>query len=147
MTRSLILSVKPIYAHLIFQGQKSIELRKRIAPRIQNHHVLVYVSSPVQHLQGGFRIGNVWHGEPEEIWAKVSERSFVSKQEFDSYYDGKRVAAALEISDVWEFENPSGLADLRTEFPNFVVPQSWRFVRPEEQRLFAQRRRRKLDAL
>ena len=145
--RSLLLSVKPTYAHLIFQGLKSVELRKRISHNIQDHHVLVYVSSPVQHLQGGFRVGNVWQGKPEEIWARVADRSLVSRQEFESYYKGKSIASALEIVDVWEFESPSDLTDLRNEFPNFVVPQSWRFVRPEEQRLFAQRRRRKLKVL
>ena len=82
-----------------------------------------------------------------EKWARVADRSLVSRQEFESHCKGKSIASALEIVDVWEFESPSCLTDLRNEFPNFVVPQSWRFVRPEEQRLFAQRRRRKLKVL
>ena len=139
-TQPLLFSLKPCYADLVFEGLKKAELRRRIASYMENRDVFIYVSSPVRQLRGGFRVGHVWRGAPEEVWNKVSELAGVTKQDFDNYYAGRNIVCALEITDVWEFENPTGLNRLRDQFPNFVVPQSWRFVKPEEYRSFRQMR-------
>ena len=136
ISRPLLFSVKPNYAGLIFEGLKKVELRRRIASSMENRYVFVYVSSPAKQLRGGFRVGQVWSGAPEEIWNRVSELSQVTKQYFDIYYEGRNIAFALEITDVWEYENTADLNRLRECFPNFVVPQSWRSVSSEEQRSF-----------
>lgn len=136
MSRPLLFSVKPNYAGLIFEGLKKVELRRRISSRMENRYVFVYVSSPARQLRGGFRVGKVWSGTPKEIWDKISELSQVTKQYFDIYYEGRNIAYALEITDVWEYETPADLENLRERFPDFVVPQSWRFLSPEEQTAF-----------
>ena len=136
MLRPLLVSLKPNYAGLIFEGLKRVELRRRVASSMENRYAFVYVSSPVMQLQGGFRVGQVWRGTPEEIWQRASALSHVTKQSFDTYFEGRNIAYALEITDVWEFEHPADLSRLRMRFPNFVVPQSWRFVSPEEHRSF-----------
>lgn len=128
----LLLSLKPIYADLIFDGSKTAELRRRIVSQIENCEVFVYVSSPVRQLRGGFRVGQVWSGSPEEVWKDVSGLAAVGKREFEAYYAGCSIAFALQITDVWTYMKPVGLSELRREFPNFVVPQSWRYVRAEE---------------
>ena len=46
------------------------------------------------------------------------------------------VAYAFEITEVWESPNPVHLNTLRNQFPNFVVPQSWRYVRNDETEFF-----------
>ena len=132
-TRPLLLSLKPRYADLVFQGLKTAELRRRI-PFVENRDVFVYVSSPVRQLRGGFRVEHVWSGSPEQVWEEVSEFARVEKQDFDAYYAGRTVAYALRIADVWEHERPVGLEGLRDRFLDFVVPQSWRYVKPEEYR-------------
>ena len=134
--RPLLLSLKPCYAKRVFEGLKKVELRRRITSHITNRDVFVYVSSPVMELRGGFRAGNFWHGTPEEIWAKVSELARVNKQDFDTYFEGQTVAYAFEITEVWEAPNPVDLNTLRSQFPNFVVPQSWRYVRNDESEFF-----------
>ncbi len=132
----LLISLKPNYADLVFCGLKTAELRRRISTFVENRDVFVYVSSPVMKLRGGFRVGQVWSGSPQEIWSTVSNLAGVSREVFDDYYEGKNVAFALEIIDVWEFENPMSLEDLRKRFPNFVVPQSYRYLKPNECRSF-----------
>ncbi len=77
----------------------------------------------------------------------VSDLASVEKQEFDAYYAGKAIAYALEITSVWEYEEPVGLSKLRNWFPNFVVPQSWRYVRPEETSVLHGLKRREDKAL
>lgn len=134
--KPLLLSLKPRYAELVFRGLKEAELRRRMIPYVENRDVFIYVSSPVQQLRGGFRVGHVWSGTPEEVWNEVSELARVDKQDFDAYYAGRTVAYALRIIDVWEFKSPACLKTLRNQFPNFVVPQSWRYLKPEEHRSF-----------
>ena len=147
--RPLLFSLKPRYANLVFEGLKKAELRRRIASGIEGRNVFIYVSSPVKQLRGGFRVGEVWQGSLEEIWNKISacdsadrsELAGVDKRDFDTYYAGCEIAYALQITDVWEYENPADLNRLRERFPNFVVPQSWRFVKPEEHRSFQKMKR------
>ena len=136
ITEPLLFSLKPCYADLVFEGLKKAELRRRIASCIEGRDVFIYVSSPVKQLRGGFRVGHVWQGSPEEVWNEVSEIAGVDKQGFDNYYEGREIAYALQVTDVWEYENPVDLNRLRNRFSNFSVPQSWRYVKPEEYRSF-----------
>ena len=135
-TPPLLLSLKPHYADRIFEGLKKVELRRRIASHIKDRDIFVYVSSPVMELRGGFRAGDFWRGTPEEIWNRVSDLAQVNKQDFDTYFEGQAIAYAFEIKEVWEVPNPVNLNVLRNQFPNFVVPQSWRYVREEEYQFF-----------
>ena len=140
----LLISLKPCYADLVFEGLKKAELRRRImacTQNPQNRDVFVYVSSPVMELRGGFRVGQVWRGSPEDIWRKVSNLAEVTRRDFDTYFEGSTIAYALEIKDVWEYQKPVSLNTLRNRFPNFVVPQSWRYAKPEECRSFRSMKR------
>lgn len=132
----LLISLKPNYADLIFSGLKTAELRKRISSQITNRDVFIYVSSPTRELRGGFRVGQVWQGSPEQIWSTVSNLAGVSRRTFNDYYEGQNIAFALEILDVWQYKKPLSLKDLRTRFPGFVVPQSYRYAKPNECRSF-----------
>ena len=133
---SLLLSLKPHYADLVFRGQKTVELRRRFLKRMRGHDVFVYTTTPVRTLRGGFRIGKVWTGTPEEVWQTVSESACLDKPDFDAYYAGRDIAYALEIINVWEYETPLTLDALKRMFQNFVVPQSWRYVKPDEYQVF-----------
>ena len=134
----LILSLKPCYADLVFKELKTAELRRRIVRHIENCEVFVYVSSPIMALRGGFRVGNFWTGTPEEIWTMVENLAQVKKRDFDTYFEGQTVAYAFEITEVWESQKLVPLNDLREQFPNFAVPQSWRYVRKNELQFFRQ---------
>ncbi len=136
INQSLLLSLKPCYADPVFEGHKKIELRRRIAAHIENFDVFVYVSSPVKQLRGGFSIEEVWTGTPEDLWSRVSKLAGVDRNDFDAYYEGLKHVYALKITNVWEYKCPENLQDLRRRFPNFVVPQSWRFVKDEEYESF-----------
>jgi predicted transcriptional regulator len=140
--RPLIISLKPCYADLVFEGLKTVELRRRIASQIHDRHVFIYVSSPVKELRGGFRVGQVWEGSPDEVWNIVAELATVNRRDFDAYFQGQAVAYALEVTNVWEYQSPVGLSWLRDRFDDFVVPQSWRYAKTEEHELFREMERR-----
>ena len=135
-TNPVLLSLKPCYADLVFEGLKKAELRRRIAPHIKDCDVFIYVSSPIMALSGGFRVGQVWHGTPDEVWHMVSKLAGINKPDFDTYFEGQTIAYALEITEVWKYSKPVNLETLRGEFSNFAVPQSWRYVRTNEYQFF-----------
>ena len=137
----LLLSLKPIYAEWVFSGLKTAELRRRIAREVEGRDVLIYVSSPEQKLRGGFRVDKVWQGTPEMVWREVKHLAKVDEATFESYYRGRSTAFALSIADVWEYKHPLALDNLRRKFPNFVVPQSWRYLTGNEYRSFSKMKR------
>ncbi len=145
LSMPLLFSLRPQYAKLVFDGLKKFELRRRGLTLMGGRSVFVYVSSPVGKLRGGFQIGEVRTGTPEEIWQVVANSACIEKPDFDAYYAGRDIAYALEIKEVWEFLDPLGLCELRDRFENFVAPQSWRYVKPEENELFLQMEREGLD--
>ncbi len=135
-TEPILLSIKPCYADLIFKGLKKAELRRRVASSMENRDVFVYVTSPARQLRGGFRVERVWSGTPGEVWKKVSQIAGINRGKFEAYYADQNVAYALKIADVWECETPATLDMIRSQCPGFVIPQSWRYVRPQENRFF-----------
>ncbi len=141
----LLFSLRPRYANLVFEGLKKYELRRRGLTLMRGRDVFVYVTSPVGKLRGGFRVGEVRTGTPDEIWNLVSVGACIEKPDFDAYFAGRSTAYALEVTEVWEYSDPFGLGELRDRFENFVVPQSWRYVKPDEHDLFLQMERDGLD--
>lgn len=139
--RPLLLSLKPVYADLVFSGLKTAELRRRITKDVEGRDVFIYVSSPVQMLRGGFRVDKVWEDTPEAIWEQVKDLARLDEAAFASYYEGRSRAFALKIAYAWEYNRPLPLAKLRAKFIDFAVPQSWRYLTFQERRSFSRMRR------
>lgn len=132
----ILLSLRPAYADLVFSGLKKAELRRRIATDMEGRDVFIYVSSPERRIRGGFTVDKVWSGPPEIIWDQVSTLAQVDRRTFDSYYAGCSIAFALGITSVWEYKNSPSLVMIRKRFHDFVVPQSWRYLQPDECQFF-----------
>ena len=128
----LLLSLKPRFAELVFMGEKTVELRRRIASTMIGREVFIYVSSPVRMIRGGFRVAEVWSSDPESVWSEVASRAGVAKAEYDAYYEGCGIAHALALSDVWAHEAPMEIEGVRRALPGFQPPQSWRYARGRE---------------
>ena len=132
----VLISLKPRYTELIFQGAKKVELRRGDMAWMQERDVFIYVTRPVMQLQGGFHVGETLTGKPQEIWNEVSEYAGIEESDFVAYYAGREVACALRIKRFWEYRKPRPLDQLRRQFADFVVPQSWRYLKPSEHESF-----------
>ena len=126
----LLISVKPQFAKKIFNGEKTVELRKSAPLKIkEGAYLLIYVTSPVKELWGICRIDNIIKDNPQMLWEKVGKKSGVSKDEFFSYYNETKNAYGLEISNVKHFyENAVKLDCLKTMLPGFSPPQTYRYI-------------------
>ena len=126
---AVLFSIRPKYAKKIFDGTKTIELRKVKPKRLMRGGlVLVYVSSPVKSLVGAFKVKKIEEYSPSEMWEKVRENAGISKSEFDEYYQNSTSGVAIYIDNVWTLSKPIELSALRNSMEGFYPPQSFRYT-------------------
>ncbi len=125
----ILISIMPKFVRKIFAGAKKIELRKR-RPKFLHpkDRALVYASAPLQTLVGEMEIDDIVEGTPQEIWERYSEVSGVSKEFFDSYYQGHSAAAGLLIGKTFEYPTKISLGEIRQARPGFSPPQNYLYL-------------------
>lgn len=126
---AILMSIRPQYASKIFDGTKTVELR-RIKPKTLDNGdlIFVYVSSPVKALTGAFRVASVVEKKLEPLWRTVKDYAGITRTEFFNYYKGVDIGVAIFIKDVWLLPRPIKLAQLQEEINNFYPPQSFRYT-------------------
>ena len=119
-----LLSIKPIFANSIFNGEKKFEFRKAgINPDVKL--ILVYASSPVRAFIGFIEIDEVITASPDLLWKKTGKEGAISRNLFFSYFEGKELGYAIKIKSICKFEtsiNPKELLE------DFHPPQSFMYV-------------------
>ena len=119
------MSIKPEFAFKIFEGTKKFEFRKSIYKNQDITKVFVYASSPVQKVIGEFRVKQIHKDTPKRIWSHTKEKSGITKEFFNSYFEGRDKAYAIEVSSTRKYRNPKCLKrDFNVEF----APQSFQYV-------------------
>ena len=114
-----ILSIKPHFVEEIKAGRKRFEFRKTVFKQ-QVEKVYVYASAPVSMIIGEFQPVDVVMGTPAEVWKQTERYSGITKEFFDEYFKGRRVAYAIVIQNFVEYETPRRIP--------FQAPQSYRYV-------------------
>ena len=127
--RALLIAIRPRFADMIFKGEKTVELR-RVRPKIENGDLaLVYVSSPIMALRGGFEVEKVISETPETLWTLIGNKAGISRSEFLAYFTGKKIAHALVIKRAWELPAPVRLGRIRSWTISSRPPQSYHYIR------------------
>lgn len=132
---AILLSIHPRYAKKIFEGTKTVELR-RVRPReIGSGSLgLIYVSSPVKSLAGAFIIKRIVEKPLRDLWEIVKNKAGVSFDEFYSYYNGISTGVGIIFDKVWHFSKPLELSQLKEQISGFHPPQSFRYATQKEMR-------------
>ena len=125
---ALLMSVRPKYAEKILQGMKTVELRRMRPSVSRGDLLLLYVSSPVKEVKGMSVIDRVTSSRPDKLWKQIRHKASITKDEFDSYFEGAEVAVAIHFSYVKRFALPVALPSLREFWPGFRPPQSYRYL-------------------
>ena len=121
----VLLSIKPEFAELIFDGTKTYEFRKTVFKNPDIKTVVVYATSPVKKIVGEFEIKEVVKDSPEDLWTSTKHSAGISKDFFDEYFSGRNQACALAIASAKRYETPIEPSSI---FDNFVAPQSFRYI-------------------
>jgi len=127
----LLLSIRPQYANIIFKGKKTIELR-RTCPNVKKGDiVLIYVSSPVKAISGGFKIEKIISAHPKKLWSEVKRKVGITKEDYNTYFEGTTIGYGIVFKDVWELDKPIELSIIKEQWPEFHPPQSYCFFKKE----------------
>lgn len=128
MRDGVLLSIRPRYARLLFEGTKTVELR-RVPPAVSpGSLILIYESAPTMALVGAGIVASLEVGRPGSVWSRVRSGAGVSRAEYDEYFNGAERAAALHLRDVSRFPHVISLAEMRRRWAWFRPPQSYRYV-------------------
>ena len=126
--RALFLSLRPAYAGMILNGDKTVELR-RIRPRAAMGSIaVIYATSPICAVLGLCRVGEVTDGEPDEIWDLHGHVAGIDRPQFDAYFAGAETAVAITVTGPLRLKRPVPLAELRLSWLGFQPPQSFRYI-------------------
>lgn len=126
--RDVVLSVRPPYSDKIFEGKKTVELRRRFpvaAPR--GTIAYIYSTSPIRAMMGSTEIESVIKLPVGEIWKKFGRTAQITKSDFDDYFAGLKEGFALKIANARPFSRPIDLTELRDRF-GFEPPQSFLYA-------------------
>lgn len=122
--REIIISIKPQYSSMIFNGAKTVELRKKIGTLFEpGRRIYIYSSSPVKMLAGEATIASIQVGAPSAIAQIAFEKGCISKDNFDKYFFNRNEAFVIYLYNVIEYESKVPLASLRAA--GITPPQSY----------------------
>ena len=121
--RCLLLSINPEYVERILSHEKRFEFRKNRC-KDDVDRLIIYCTNPVKKVVGEARIVRVIVDTPEAVWSETEHASGITREFFDSYYSGRDLAVAYELSDVIEYDEPKELSDYGVSWP----PQSYCYV-------------------
>lgn len=100
----VILSIKPIYAEKILNGEKIYELRKTIFKRNDIKSVIIYASSPISKVIGEFEIDTILHEEINELWRKTKDKNGVERTFFNEYFTERKKGYAIKIKKIIRYK-------------------------------------------
>jgi predicted transcriptional regulator len=100
-----LLSIKPRFAHAIFNGQKKFEYRRSVFQRRVNI-ILVYVTAPVGQVVGEFDVVSTIHEPVADLWERTKSHAGIEKHLFFRYFKGKEFGYAIEVGRVRIYDKP-----------------------------------------
>lgn len=131
--RNIIISIRPNYSKKIFEGIKTIELRRRfplsVAPGATAY---VYSTAPEMAVVGALKIESVERLKLAALWKKHGRAASIKKTDFEVYFSGLTEGFALTLSAPRRFARPLTLPELKERF-GFKAPQSFLYAKPELQ--------------
>lgn len=125
---TLLLSIHPRFAQSIFDGSKTVELRRVVPKLSKGDTVVFYAATPISAVVGTATVDGVVSGSPSRIWREVGTHTGVSRREFRAYFAGSRCAYAIKLTDATAAGHPTTLEQLRRRLPSFRPPQNFMYL-------------------
>ena len=123
--RVALISIRPVFVEKILAGEKRLEFRRSWASEPVDV-LVIYSSSPTQRIVATVNVLGVTEGSPTALWGLAKKKGGgVTRQLLYDYFEGKKSGFAIEIADIFEFEQP---IDPKKLFKDFIAPQSFRYL-------------------
>lgn len=118
-----------MFANLILEGSKRVELRRAI-PSQPISTIVIYSSSPVQAIVALADVSEIVEGSPSKLWAISRDYGGgLTRAALLAYFDSKKLGYALMLENVRVFANPVTPTKI---FKKFSAPQSFRYLSPRD---------------
>lgn len=95
-SETIVLPIRPNYARLIYDGKKSIELRRRSPLRIPQW-IFVYETSPLGRVTGWLEVERVEIVKPRTAWTRFARRIGAPSRVVRRYLAGATSAVLIYI--------------------------------------------------
>lgn len=119
-----LLSIHPEFADQIFDGSKTIELRRINLPA-DLKHVVVYVTSPVMKVVGFFDVEDIVRDTPLKIWDMYGAAAGIDEQRYFQYFESRETAVGIRIQQTHPLPKPRKLSCLSRKL---TPPQSIQYL-------------------
>lgn len=132
--RGLLLSVKPVYAHALLDGRKTIEIRRKFPVQQSGTPIFIYASSPERQLLGTVRLDSIELLEPDLVWEKHRSVIEIGRTALSSYARGLDRLSLLRVGEPKVLSRPVSLSSMRS-LARLEPPQSFRYLSEDQQRV------------
>lgn len=122
--RKIIISINPEHVKNIINGTKRFEYRTKAAKNDVNK-LIIYETTPIKKVVAEAEIVEILALEPNALWEETKEFSGITKEFFDEYFKGRKVAYAYKLGKIKVYEEPKNL----NEFGLKVAPQSFAYAK------------------
>lgn len=122
----VLLSIKPIFANEIFNGNKKFEYRKSIFKNKDIKTIVVYSTKPIGKIIGEFDIEDIIEDSPSEIWRLTKKYSGIEKHLYIDYFLNRAKGYAIKIGKIKKYESP---INPYVDYDNFTAPQSFKYIK------------------
>lgn len=124
---SIIFSIHPEFADLIFDGVKTVELRRHMPRNLEKGACMViYATSPTKCIVGTATVVGIVEHSIGALWKKIGKQSGITHAYFKEYFKDCDVGYGIMLSSASKFETPISLETLRRKV-NFTPPQSYMY--------------------
>ena len=117
-----LISIRPSFADAIFNGSKTVEVRRKIPPIKLGIRLWIYVTKPVGEVRGVARVAEIVEGDPDMVWRACGPQTGLARAAFNDYLDGSAKAYGLVLQEV-EIGRPASMEALRALRAGFHPPQ------------------------
>lgn len=121
----LLLPIHPEWADLIYEGRKTVEVRRRFNPTTEGMTVLFYETRPVGMVTGRAAIARVEAATVGDLLDEAMEtRTRIPRPDLLKYAHGADRLSAIHLTGARRFRMPLLLSDLGVG----RAPQNYRYV-------------------
>jgi len=132
MANVLVVSIKPEFAQKIFNGEKSIELRKS-APHVSpGDTMVVYCTDPVKAVIGICEVKEILKMNPGQLWRNHNGALGIDKKRFEAYFSNVATAVGIVLASAVRLDVEIPLATIKENIPSFQPPQTFRYYKKSQ---------------
>ena len=130
MQENLLMSIKTKHATRIFNGNKIYEFRRKsIKQENLNKKIFIYSSETTKEILGYMIVDKILENDIDSL---LKETQYEDTKSIREYFKGCKTCYALHISETYRFVSPIKIEEIKKEHTDFVIPQFYRYIKPNE---------------